>query len=189
MSERSRNLADHQIFKGAATAVVAICALLLLVVSQTACSLLPFGKSAPPPPPPEINIPVPLAEQTYSVSLTINTREDTNLDQNGLPRPIRILVFLNKPDVNITQKEFHDVFKLSEGSIQPNTAITLRPSEQRLLSIDGTRDHSVLAVAAAYRDPFQVVWIDELSVDTSANNSVMADLRNVGVNLSLQSSN
>jgi len=188
MNVRSRNSVDPRIFKGKIASVLSTAVITLFVVLQSACSLLPsFGKQ--PPPPPEINIPVPLSEQAYSVSLTVLTRENTNLDQNGSPRPIRLLVFLNKPDVNITQKEFRDVFQLSDGSVKPTLALTLSPNEKRLLNIEGTRDHPVLAVAAAYRDPFQVVWIDELTVDTSANNSVMAELRDIGINLSLQSAN
>ncbi len=185
MNGRSKSWAGHPISNTIKPLIVTVTVCLSFLLSG--CGLL-SSLTGKPPPPPEINIPVPLSEQPYSVAIKLTAQPNTNVDKSGNALPIRVLVFLNTPDVNITQKEFQDVFKSSDAAVEPLSTLTLQPGEERSIVIDSTRDHSVLAVAAAYRDPFQVVWIDELTINTEASNFIDVELRDVGVKLGLKGS-
>jgi type VI secretion system VasD/TssJ family lipoprotein len=159
------------------TAVV----LVFLASSLSGCGLLQkFGILSGPeiPPAPAIEIPVPLSEQPLELQLTVTASSDLNPDTQSRPSPVQLRVFLTDGKSELTGKSFEEVFDIGGNAIQPRplATITLRPGQSRDLVLPANKTLTTLIVAAAYRDPYQAIWLGSAVLPAADNVSATATL-------------
>jgi len=134
-----------------------------LAVFLSSCGLLQkIGiLSSPPDAPIAVEAPVPLSEQPYKLVLTLSATDDVNPDTLSRPSPIQVRIFVTDAQSEIADKTFEEVFDLGGNLVDPRplATVTLRPGQIRQVILPAYKSQNLLAIAAAYRDPFQAIWM------------------------------
>lgn len=132
----------------------------------------------PPEPPPAVEAPVPLAEQPYELKLSLEATEAVNPDSQSRPSPIQVRIFLTDGASEIASKTFEEVFDMGGNVIEPRplATVTLRPGQVKELTLPANKTQTLLAIAAAYRDPYQSIWMASAVVTPQDTVSAAASL-------------
>jgi len=134
-----------------------------LSVFLSSCGLLQkIGILSPPPDAPlAVEVPVPLSEQSYKLILTLSATDDVNPDSQSRPSPVQVRIFVTDAQSEIAGKRFEEVFDLGDDLVDPRpvATLTLRPGQIRQVILPANKSQNLLAIAAAYRDPFQSIWL------------------------------
>ena len=140
-----------------------LCTVVLSSVLSGCGLLQKVGLLSGPPvvPPAAIDIPVPLAEQPSQLMLTLSAASDVNPDSQLRPSPIQVRIFVTDSQSEIASQGFDAVFDIGGTLIEPRplATVTLRPGQVKELVLPTNKSQTRLAIAAAYRDPFQSIWI------------------------------
>lgn len=143
--------------------------LLAAAVLLTGCSLLKIvgigGDSPPPlPPPPEI----PLAQQPYTLKLSIDGSVNMNINSRNQPSPVRVRVFLTEPDKDLMSQPFETIFEFDGSSpvVKPREVVVVAPGQSRTLELSAMKSQNQLIVAAAFHDVHSTTWIANKTIDT-----------------------
>lgn len=158
--------------KRSATAITSLLAVLTLLLSG--CGLLEKTGLVSSPRP----VPVPLSEQAYQINLSLSASSDLNPDTRSRPSPVQVRVFMTDGQSEIGSKSFEQMFDYAGTQIEPRpvSTLTLRPGENRMLSMSANRTQSMLVIAAAYREPYQTIWKAAASITPTDTVSVSASI-------------
>lgn len=109
---------------------------------------------------------VPLSSQVYEIHLKLTASADSNPDVKSRPSPIQVRVFIADPQSAIATKSFEEIFDYAGTTMEPRplATITLRPGQTKDLVLPANKTQTQLVIAAAYRDPYQALWIAQAVV-------------------------
>jgi len=149
------------------------------VIVNTGCGLLGFGKDKPEP------AEEPLSSIPFESQVIITADPDLNRDVEGRPSPVRVRVFLNGDEIDLASMSFEALFEFDGGSLSKKPVATLvaKPAKMAVVPIRGMRSESILTVAAAFRDPFSVQWLDSKTIDTVGDNTIKVTLDANGITI------
>lgn len=131
---------------------------------------------------------IPLSEQPYELNLRLSASVDMNPDTELRPSPVQVRIFLLPPQADISEKSFEEFFDFDNQLMEPRPVltVTLRPGETKNVILPANKSQSMLAVAAAYRDPYQAIWKD---ITTLSPSDTVVALATIGKNnVAIQSS-
>jgi len=102
-----------------------------------------------------------LSEQTYQLVLELSAASDVNRDAGSRPSPVRTLVFLTEPDVDVAAKPYESLFGVATADIdpKPDATLVMQPGGQNAIVLSGMKSQTRLSVAAAFREPYRTRWI------------------------------
>lgn len=149
-----------------------ILALFLLLVTSllSGCGLLQKAGVLPDP--------APLSDQAYEIHLELTATADSNPDAQSRPSPVQVRVFIAEPQSELATKSFEEIFEFSDNVMDPRplATITLRPGQTKNLVLPANKAQTHLVIAAAYRDPYQSLWLAQAVVTPEDTVSASASI-------------
>lgn len=121
--------------------------------------------------------------QPYTVSLTVTVDENVNQDINGRPSPLKTRVFLSESTVDFQAKQYNEIFRTDNESLNPAPlrTLSLRPGETRNIILQGMKSQPQLVIAAAYRKPGETRWLDTALLEVADKVEVEVSLTDFAV--------
>ena len=153
-----------------------------LIPALSGCSLLSSVGLLPGDEPP------PAVAATYALTLTLEADAQLNPNLNGSPAPLRVRVFVVESSSELDTRSFEEMFDYGDFEIDPRpvASVTLRPGQVQSLAFTPQRSQTRLLVAAAWRDPYQSVWLADAEAEPSVRTQFVARFRDQRVTLGTQ---
>lgn len=131
--------------------------------------------------------PAPLSEQAYEIRLELTASADSNPDAQSRPSPVQVRVFIADPQAEMATKSFEEMFEFSGNVMDPRplATITLRPGQTKNLVLPANKAQTHLVIAAAYRDPYQSLWMAQAMVTPKDIVSASASIGATAVTINL----
>ena len=151
--------------------------LLLSTVFVASCGFLKKDKPEAP------TVKTPLSQIPFETQLIVSATPDINPDIDGRPSPVRVRFFLSEAGVDLTTEPFEAIFEFGGADLteKPVATIVLKPDTMRVVPVKGMRSQSTLSVAAAFRDPFSVQWIESRTIDTIGDGNIRITVNANGI--------
>lgn len=133
---------------------------------------------------PKIELPkTPLSQIPFETQVIVTSTSDINPNAGSRPSPVRIRFFLTDGSVDLKTMPFETIFEFGESDLteKPVATVVLKPDTMLVVPIKGMRSQSTLTIAAAFRDPFSVQWIESRTIDTIGDGNITATINTTGV--------
>lgn len=156
----------------------AMLCLLFSLFSLSGCSLLEKVGILSGPEPTVAEIALALSEQPYQLTVKLTASSDVNPDTQGRPSPIQIRLFISDTQTEVGDKSFEEIFEFSGQQLdpKPSAKLTLRPNQSTEVTLPANKSQSRLVIAAAYRDPYQSIWISTANITPLDSVTVNANI-------------